>query len=137
MKTTTATNTIFPKGNRGPADWFTGTVWVQPLVPDDSVFNCTVSSVTFEPKARTHWHRHPSGQLLLVTDGNGLYQEKGKPVERLNKGDVMKCSPDIEHWHGASHDHAMTHVAINPNTENGIVEWLQPVTAEEYDGSTR
>ena len=126
-------NTIFPKGNRGPAEWFTGTVWVQILVPDETVYTTSISSVTFEPNARSHWHRHPSGQILLVTAGNGLYQEKGKPVERLHKGDVMKCPHNIEHWHGASPESAMTHVAIVPNTGNGIVDWLQPVTDEEYN----
>jgi quercetin dioxygenase-like cupin family protein len=125
-------NSIFPKGEKAPAEYFTGTVWVRSLVPDDTTFNCLISNVTFEPGARTNWHKHPAGQILLVTEGTGYYQEKGKPIQLLHKGDVVKCLPNVEHWHGASPDSRLTHIAINPNTENGIVVWLRKVSDEEY-----
>ena len=130
--TTIEAGRIFPKGNRAPANNFTGTVWVQLLVPNDSTYTTSVGNVLFEPGARTYWHSHQASQLLLVTDGEGLYQEQGKPIQRLHKGDVIKCQPDITHWHGASPSHSMTHIAINPNTEKGIVIWKNPVTDEEY-----
>lgn len=123
---------IFPKGNRAPASNFTGTAWVQLLVSPDSTYTTSVGSVLFEPGARTNWHSHQAGQLLLVTDGEGLYQEQGKAVQRLHKGDIIKCQPDITHWHGASPSSPMTHIAINPNTEKGIVVWKKPVTDQEY-----
>jgi quercetin dioxygenase-like cupin family protein len=123
---------VFKKGNRGPTTWFTGTVWVNPLVVSDSTFQCGVANVTFEPGARSFWHTHQAGQILLVTEGTGYTQERGKPVQLLHKGDVIICKPGVEHWHGASPGSTMTHIAINPNTENGIVVWLKPVTDAEY-----
>jgi len=126
-------DTLFPKGERAPADYFTGNVWVKNLVPDDRTFNCVMGNVTFEPGARNNWHTHPGGQILIVTDGMGYYQEKGKPIQLLRKGDVVKILPDVLHWHGASPDRAFTHIAVNPNTQNGIVEWLGRVTDEEYN----
>lgn len=126
------TNNIFPKGETASADYFTGTTWVQPLVPNDDTFNCVISSVTFEAGARNNWHTHPSGQILIVISGTGYYQEKGKNIQVIRKGDVVKIAPEVEHWHGASADSEMTHLAVNPNTENGVVTWLQPVTDEEY-----
>jgi len=125
-------NRIFPLGEKAPANNFTGTVWVKPLVPNDSVFNCIVGSVTFEPGARSNWHYHPAGQILLVTAGTGYYQEKGQSIKVIRKGDVVTCPPNIEHWHGASPGSMMTHIAINPNTEKGIVVWMQKVSDEEY-----
>src|SRR6266404_5855080 len=124
-------NKTFPKGDKAPADYFTGTVWVQLLVPNDSTFNCQIGNVVFEPGARNNWHTHPGGQILIVTDGIGYYQEKGKPIQQLRKGDVVNILPDIEHWHGASPDSEFTHIAVNTNTQKGIVVWLQRVTDEE------
>lgn len=126
------TNIIFPIGESAPAEYFTGNVKVRRLVPDDNTFNCVISNVAFEKGARTNWHKHPSGQILLVIDGEGLYQEKGSPVQILKKGDVVKFNPNVKHWHGASPDSHMIHIAINPNTEKGLVEWLERVTEEEY-----
>lgn len=123
---------IFPQGERAPAQHFTGTVWVNSLVADDSIFQCVTGNVVFGPGARSHWHRHPAGQILLVTDGVGYYQEKGQPIRQLHKGDVVKALPGVEHWHGASPKQAMTHLAIVPNTEKGAVTWLQPVTEQQY-----
>jgi len=125
-------NPVFPKGERAPAANFTGTVYVYPLVKDDATFNCTSSSVTFEPGARSNWHTHPAGQILMVTDGTGYYQEAGQPVRLLHKGDVVQAQPGVKHWHGASPKQALTHIALNVNTEKGVVTWLQPVTDAEY-----
>ncbi|MBB6130836.1 (R)-mandelonitrile lyase [Mucilaginibacter lappiensis] len=123
---------IFPEGERGSAQNFTGTVWVHVLVPNDSTFNCSVGNVTFEPGARSFWHTHQAGQILLVTDGTGYTQEKGKPVKTIHKGDVIICKPGVEHWHGAAPGSAMTHISINTNTQNGVVTWLQSVTDQDY-----
>lgn len=124
---------IFPIGEKAPADYFTGTVWVKILIPNDSILNCQIGNVVFEPGARNNWHTHPGGQILLVTNGIGYYQEKGKPIQLLRKGDVVNIGPDVKHWHGASPDSEFTHIAINTNTQKGVVEWLQRVTDEEYN----
>ena len=126
-------STIFPKGERAPADYFVGTVWVKILVPADEIFNTQIGNVLFEPGARNNWHTHPGGQILQATNGTGYYQEKGKPIQLLHKGDTVKILPDIEHWHGATRDSGFTHIAINSNTQKGIVQWLQRVTDEEYN----
>ena len=125
-------NTLFQKGERAPSDYFTGTAWVKILV-NEPVFNCQIANVNFEPGARNNWHRHPGGQILLVTEGTGYYQEKGGQIQLLSKGDTVKILPDVEHWHGAAHDSEFTHIAVNTNTQMGIVEWLQRVTDEEYN----
>lgn len=128
---------IFPKGEKAPAENFTGTVYVQPLAPKTENNNFSVASVTFEPGARANWHTHPAGQTILVTMGKGLYQEKGKPVRTINKGDVILCQPDIEHWHGASSTSGMTHVVITNYKGDSQVNWLKPVTDEEYKADTK
>ena len=125
-------NTIFPKGDKAPAETFTGTVYVQPLAPKNENNNFSIASVTFEPGARAFWHNHPAGQTILVTEGRGLYQEKGKALRALNKGDVVLCPPDVDHWHGASSTSAMTHVVITNYKGDVQVNWLKPVTDEEY-----
>ena len=126
-------STILPKGEKASPDYFTGTAWVKMLVQDDATFNTVIGNVSFEPGARNNWHTHPGGQILLVTEGTGYYQEKGKPIQLLHKGDVVKILPDLEHWHGASPDSEFTHIAISTNTQKGIVVWLQKVTDEEYN----
>jgi quercetin dioxygenase-like cupin family protein len=133
METIKKSNTIFPKGEKAPPDYFTGTAWIKTLVPNDADFNFVMSNVVFEPGARNNWHTHPGGQILIATEGTGYYQEKGQPIQLLHKGDVVKILPDVLHWHGASADSEFTHIAINPNTENGVVTWLQKVTDEEYN----
>ncbi|WP_295790624.1 cupin domain-containing protein [Mucilaginibacter sp.] len=125
---------IFPKGDAAPADYFTGTTWVNTLVPKDTTLNTVVASVIFERGSRNNWHTHPGGQILLVTDGTGYYQEKGKPIQVIRKGDVITIAPDLLHWHGASANSEMTHIAVNPNTQTGMVNWLERVTDEEYNG---
>jgi quercetin dioxygenase-like cupin family protein len=133
MNTTENQKTIFPKGDRAPVEYFTGTVWVKMILPNDPNLNCQIGNVIFEPGARNNWHTHPGGQILIVTDGIGYYQEKGRPIQLIHKGDVVNIPPDIEHWHGASHDNEFTHIAINPNTQKGVVVWLERVTDEEYN----
>ena len=123
---------VFPRGDQAPQETFTGTVYVQPLAAKNENNNFSVASVTFEPGARANWHIHPAGQTLLVIEGKGLYQEKGKAIRPLNKGDVILCDADVEHWHGASPESAMTHVVITNYRGDSQVNWLQPVTEEEY-----
>lgn len=123
---------IFPEGRLAPAKFFTGKAWVTGLVANDSVFTTAAGSVFFEAGARSNWHLHPSGQILIVTSGVGYHQIKGQPIEIIRKGDVVKCPPDVLHWHGASKDSSMSHIYILPNTEKGMVEWKGPVTDEEY-----
>ena len=127
-------NAIFPRGEKTTAN-FTGTVWVKTLVPNDSTFHCVVGTVTFEPGARSNWHTHNAGQILLITDGTGYTQEKGKPIRIVHKGDTIICQPHVEHWHGAAPGRSMTHISIIPNADKGIVTWLRPVTDQEYNGS--
>jgi quercetin dioxygenase-like cupin family protein len=129
---TTADQEIFPKGVKAPSQFFTGTAWVYGLVENDSVFTTLAGNVLFEPSARSNWHSHPAGQILIVTSGVGYHQIKGQPRETIRKGDVVKCPPDKVHWHGASEDSSMSHIYIIPNTENGIVEWGEAVTDDEY-----
>ena len=124
---------LFPKGNRGPSAWFTGSVYVQPLVNPQEMENLySVGNVTFEAGARTHWHTHPIGQTLLVTEGGGWYQERGKPAKPLVKGSVIAIPKDVEHWHGAAEDSLMAHIAISNMEDGSNVTWLAPVTDAEY-----
>jgi len=136
MKTETGkeqeTELVFPKGNKVTNNNFTGSAWVQMFMTNDSTYNTSIGNVTFEPGARTNWHKHPGGQILLVTEGKGYYQEKGKPAQLIQKGDFVRIPPDTEHWHGAASDSGLTHIAINPNIDKGSVIWSQPVTDEEY-----
>ena len=118
---------------QGPATNFTGTVWVSTLVSPNNQTDCIVSQVTFDPKARTVWHTHPNGQLLVATKGVGYYQEKGQPLQVFREGQSITIAPQVEHWHGAGPSGPFTHIAINPNvSKGGAVNWLQPVTEEEY-----
>ena len=126
---------IFPKGEKGPAENFTGNVWNTGLVANDSIYNMVIGNVYFEPGARSNWHIHPSGQILIITDGVGYHQIKGQPRQTIKKGDVIKCPANVEHWHGASPDTGMQQMYILPKTENGIVTWLQKVTDEEYNNT--
>lgn len=124
---------IFPKGELGPAENFTGKAWNTPLVPDDSIYNTVIGNVYFEPGARSNWHIHPSGQILVIIDGIGFHQIKGQAKETIREGDVVKCPPNVEHWHGASQETGLQQMYILPKTEKGIVQWLQAVTDEEYN----
>lgn len=104
------------------AGYFTGTAWVKSLVPSDEIFNTVIGNVVFEPGAGNNWHTHPGGQILI--ERTGYYQEKGKPIKLLSKGNVVKILPDVVHWHGALPDVEFTHIAVNTNTQKGIVEQL-------------
>ncbi len=124
---------IFPKGNLGPAENFTGNAWATSLVANDSTYNTVVGNVYFEPGARSNWHIHPAGQILIITDGVGYHQVKGQPRQTIRKGDVVKCAPNVMHWHGASPDTGMQQMYIIVNSEKGIVQWMQKVTDDEYN----
>ncbi|SFD82416.1 Cupin domain protein [Chitinophaga sp. CF118] len=124
---------IFPKGDRLISKYFTGTAYLQMLVESDTIYDTQIGNVTFQPGARSNWHSHPGGQILLITSGKGYYQEKDKPKRIIRKGDVITCSPNTVHWHGASSDSGVSHIAIGPNTEKGSVVWLVPVTDAEYN----
>jgi quercetin dioxygenase-like cupin family protein len=132
---TAGTQAIFPKGELGSAENFTGKAWNIGLVANDTTFNTLVGNVYFEPGARSNWHIHPAGQILIITDGVGFHQIKGQPRQTIKKGDVIKCPPNVLHWHGASLQSGLQQMYIIPNTEKGIVKWLQPVTNEEYTNS--
>jgi quercetin dioxygenase-like cupin family protein len=122
-----------PSG-KGPAEYFTGTVRLDPLIqaPDPARVNST--SVTFEPGARTAWHTHPFGQTLVVIAGFGRAQRWGGPLEEIRPGDVVWISPGEKHWHGASPATAMTHIAIQERLDGKAVEWMEKVTDEQYQG---
>ncbi|UPZ14396.1 cupin domain-containing protein [Flavobacterium humidisoli] len=123
---------IFPKGDKITNKNFTGEVWLNNLAQADSTNQNAVGSVTFEPGARTKWHSHPAGQIILALDGVGYYQEKGKPKIIVNKGDVIKCPADVPHWHGASTDKKFIQVAIT-GREKGETIWLETVSDIEYN----
>jgi quercetin dioxygenase-like cupin family protein len=132
MQKTEDSRTLFPKGERAPADYFTGTAWVNTLVPTGTAFNCVIANVVFEPGSRNNWHTHPGGQVLICTRGVGYYQQKGSSIRQLHEGDVVEILPEVKHWHGASADSEFTHIAINTNSDKGLVNWLEPVTDHEY-----
>ena len=122
---------IFPKGEKGPNVHHVGDVWLKELNQSDSIFNYSIAQATFAPNARLFWHVHPGGQVLLITGGTGYYQEKGKAKQIVHKGDVIKCLPGVEHWHGATPNDDFAYVATTP-TQNGKTIWLQPVKDDEY-----
>ena len=117
---------------KGSADWFTGTVRIDPLFEPAEPARVRGASVTFEPGARTAWHTHPLGQTLIVISGLGWAQRKGGPIEKIRPGDVVWFSPNEKHWHGATPTTAMTHIAIQEALNGEVVEWMEKVTDEEY-----
>lgn len=123
---------IFPQGDPLPNDWFTGNAFLKPLVAKDKNNEFSAGSVTFAAGARTNWHTHPKGQVLLVTEGQGLYQEKGKPAQLIQKGDVVNIPENVKHWHGASATSKMVHIAITNFKDDVQVTWLEPVSDQEY-----
>ena len=118
----------------GPADWFTGTVRINPLFQPPAPARVSGDSVTFLPGARTVWHTHPLGQILIVIAGSGLVQREEGPVEGISPGDVVWIQPGEKHWHGASATTAMTHIAIQEQLDGKAVEWLEEITDEQYKG---
>ncbi|MFK0383973.1 MULTISPECIES: (R)-mandelonitrile lyase [Rhizobium/Agrobacterium group] len=119
---------------KGPSDWFTGNVRVDPLFSANDARRAASASVTFEPGARTAWHTHPLGQTLLVTSGRGRVQREGGPIMEIHPGDVVWFEPGEKHWHGASPETAMTHIAIQEHVDGKVVDWLEHVTDAQYLG---
>ncbi|WP_029870779.1 (R)-mandelonitrile lyase [Rhizobium leguminosarum] len=119
---------------KGPADWFTGSVRVDPLFAVTSPARAAGASVTFEPGARTAWHTHPLGQTLIVTSGFGRVQREGGSVEEIRAGDVVSFAPAERHWHGASPTTAVTHIAIQEQLDGKVVDWMEHVTDTQYQG---
>ena len=117
---------------KGPSDWFTGTVRIDPLFQPTDPARTAGASVTFEPGARTAWHTHPLGQTLIITAGLGWAQREGGPVEEIRPGDVVWFPPGLKHWHGATPTTAMTHIAIQEQLNGKAVEWMEKVADEDY-----
>jgi quercetin dioxygenase-like cupin family protein len=119
---------------KGPPEWFTGVVRIDPLFPASAPARGAGNAVTFEPGSRTAWHTHPLGQVLIVTMGCGRAQREGGPIEEIRPGDVVVFAPGEKHWHGAAPTTAMTHIAIQEAPEGKAVEWMEKVTDEQYRG---
>ena len=119
---------------RGPAQYFTGTVRIDQLFKAPSPSRSSGAYVTFEPGARSNWHTHPLGQTLICTSGYGYVQSEGGPIRTIRPGDVVWCPPNEKHWHGASSTTAMTHIAIQEELNGKVVDWMEKVTDEQYNG---
>jgi len=119
---------------KGPTDWFSGTVRIDPLFQAPEPARVQGASVTFEPGARTAWHTHPLGQTLIVTAGCGRAQRSGGPIEEIRPGHVVWIPPAEKHWHGASPTTAMTHIAIQEQLDGKAVDWMEKVSDEQYRG---
>ncbi len=130
--TTDKNTSPFPKGEKITNGYFTGNAFLTPLLVRDKNNNFVLGNVTFDPGARTNWHTHPKGQVLLVTEGEGFYQEKGKLAQRIKTGDVVNIPELVEHWHGASATHKLVHIAITNYQGDSNVVWLSLVSDEEY-----
>jgi quercetin dioxygenase-like cupin family protein len=118
---------------KGPADWFTGSVRIDPLADPKAPSRVSMANVTFEPGARTAWHTHPLGQHILITSGLGWVQHEGGEIQEVRPGDIVWFPPGEKHWHGASNKQAMTHIAIQEAKDGTAVEWLEHVTDEQYE----
>lgn len=124
---------VFPKGEIGKnTSNYTGTIWLSELNQPDSNFKFSLAQAVYAPASKLDWHIHPGGQYLLITSGTGYYQEKGKDVQIVHKGDIIKCLPGVAHWHGASPDSDFSYIAVTP-VEKGKTIWLQRVTEAEYN----
>ena len=119
---------------RGPAEYFTGTVRIDQLFKAPAPGRTSGAYVTFEPGARSNWHTHPLGQTLICTAGTGYVQSEGGPIRTIRPGDVVWCPPNEKHWHGASSTTAMTHIAIQEELNGKVVDWMEKVTDEQYNG---
>src|SRR5215212_6326214 len=122
-----------PSG-KGPSEWFTGTVRIDPLFSTEAPARVAGAAVTFEPGARTAWHTHPLGQTLIVTAGCGRVQQEGGAIQEIRPGDVVWFPPGLKHWHGAAPTTSMTHIAIAEALDGKNVDWLEHVTDEQYQG---
>lgn len=121
---------IFPKGELATTKTHVGDVWLSEVSGHDSTFTFSIAQAVFAPGARLDWHSHPGGQILLFTDGEGYYQERGKPRQTVRKGELVKCQPGVEHWHGATPTSGVTYLATSP--AKGKTIWFKRVTDEEY-----
>jgi quercetin dioxygenase-like cupin family protein len=119
---------------KGPENWFTGQVRIDAMFKGEEPGRVAGATVTFEPGARTVWHSHPLGQTLLVTSGAGLVQRESGPVEEVRSGDIVWFPANEKHWHGASPETAMTHIAISENLDCNSTNWMEPVTEAQYRG---
>jgi quercetin dioxygenase-like cupin family protein len=126
----TRSDSLQPK--KASADYFTGAVQVLELFPADDPSRTSGGKVTFEPGARSAWHTHPLGQILIVTDGTGWVQQWGGPIQEIRKGDVVRIPPGVKHWHGATPTTTMTHIAIQEQLNGKAVEWMEKVSDEQY-----
>lgn len=117
---------------KGPSDYFTGAVRVDPLFQANKPSRTSGGSVTFEPGARSAWHTHPLGQILIVTSGVGLVQRWGEPIQEIRSGDVIWIPPGVKHWHGAGPTTSMTHIAIQEHVDGKVDDWLEKVSDEQY-----
>ncbi|TMI94937.1 MAG: cupin domain-containing protein [Bacteroidetes bacterium] len=118
--------------SKGPEDWFTGSVRIDPLFQPNDARRAAAATVTFEPGARTAWHTHPLGQTLIVTSGCGWVQREGGAVEEIHPGDIVWFEPNEKHWHGATASIGMSHIAIQENLNGKVVDWMEKVSEEEY-----
>ena len=126
-------DTVFGQGEPNPyGQFFTGQTYLTRLSANDEVWNSSIANVTFEPGARTNWHKHSGGQILLVEGGEGRYQERGGEIRILHKGDVVRIPPEVEHWHGAAPNSWFAHISIETNLPNNQTTWLNPVSDAEY-----
>jgi quercetin dioxygenase-like cupin family protein len=122
---------IFPRGELSTVKNHTGNIWLKELNVGDSTFDPSIAVATYDTGAKLDWHIHPGGQVLLITEGTGYYQERGKPLQIVHKGDVIKCAPGVEHWHGASPKSGFAYIAVTP-TQKGKTIWLEPVSDKDY-----
>ena len=120
------------RANKGSAERFTGSVMVEEMFPSHDPSRTSGGKVTFEPGARSAWHTHPLGQILVVTDGTGWIEQWGGPIEEIHKGDIIWIPPGVKHWHGAAPTTSMTHIAIQEQLNGKAVEWMEKVTDEQY-----
>lgn len=130
--TTENSTSVFPRGEKLTNGYFTGDAYLKPLLARDRNNDFVIGNVAFERGARTNWHTHPKGQVLIVIEGDGFYQQKGSPAQRIKKGDVINIPENVEHWHGASAMSNLTHIAITNFMGEENVKWLQPVSQDEY-----
>ncbi len=122
---------------RGPAEYFTGSVRIDPLFPANDPLQASGGLVSFDPGARTAWHTHPRGQVLIVTSGTGWVQQWGGPIEEIRQGDVVRIPPGQKHWHGATATTAMAHIALAEQVDGKVVDWMEKVTDEQYLAGSR
>jgi quercetin dioxygenase-like cupin family protein len=120
---------------KGPGEYFTGSVRIDPLFQPTGTTQASGAYVTFEPSARTAWHTHPRGQTLIVTSGVGRVQLEGGPIEEIRAGDVVVIPAGKRHWHGAAPATAMTHIAIQEHQDGKVVDWMEKVTDDQYGGA--